>query len=101
MKTKEKAKFETGNFCTTHGVYEEMGERPNFASFVQESLFKHITGDWGDVHPDDKELNDLSIEEGSRILSVYTFKDGNTNTKIWIITEADRSATTVLFPNEY
>ena len=59
---------------------------------------RHITGDWGEVPPEDAQENELSVKEGYRILSAYTVGDG---VKIWIITEADRSATTFLLPDDY
>lgn len=61
-------------------------------------LARHITGDWGDLSDADKRENELSVREGFRILSAYTLSTG---VKIWIITEADRSATTFLLPEEY
>ncbi|MEY3546399.1 MAG: hypothetical protein RLZZ313_760 [Verrucomicrobiota bacterium] len=65
---------------------------------VQEALRRHATGDWGDLSPEDRQENDLSAREGFRILSAYTDTQG---TKFWIITEADRSSTTVLLPEDY
>jgi hypothetical protein len=65
---------------------------------VQEALRRHATGDWGDLSPEDRQENDLSAREGFRILSAYTDTQG---TKFWIITEADRSVTTVLLPEDY
>lgn len=61
-------------------------------------LARHLSGDWGEVAAEDREENRLSIEQGFRVLSAYTLTTG---VKIWIITEADRSATTVLLPEEY
>lgn len=61
-------------------------------------LHRHVTGDWGDITEEDKEMNESSLRKGYRILSAYHLKDG---TKIWVITEADRSATTLLLPSEY
>jgi hypothetical protein len=65
---------------------------------VQQALRRHATGDWGDLSPEDRQENDLSAREGFRILSAYTDTQG---TKFWIITEADRSGTTVLLPEDY
>jgi len=75
-----------------------MQEYPHFAEFVNEALRRHARGDWGDVGKEDKQENDLSLKEGYRLLSAY---EARSLPKIRIITEADRSATTVLFPNEY
>lgn len=63
-----------------------------------ELLRRHITGDWGDLFDEDKRLNDEALEHGGRILSAYVLADGQ---KVWILTEADRSATTILTPDEY
>lgn len=62
------------------------------------ALSRHIAGDWGDVNEADRRENDLSVENGLRLLSAYRDRKG---TKFWIITEADRSATTVLLPEDY
>jgi hypothetical protein len=61
-------------------------------------LLRHICGDWGDVCPEDWQQNDLSVASGLRVLSVYTMPD---RTKVWVITEWDRSVTTVLLPDDY
>ena len=65
---------------------------------VPEAIARHAAGDWGEVCDADKRENELSVEQGFRILSVYHDRNG---TKFWIITEADRSATTVLLPEDY
>lgn len=60
-------------------------------------LARHLTGDWGDVPPEDARANDEAITRGGRLLSSYAVGDQ----RIWVITEADRSATTFLLPEEY
>ena len=60
-------------------------------------LIRHQSGDWGDVPPEDAKENELSVNEGFRILSSYTIGDE----RLWVITEADRSVTTILRPDEY
>lgn len=65
---------------------------------ADEFLARHVSGDWGELGAADCDENELSLREGFRILSAYTLQTG---VKIWIITEADRSATTVLLPEEY
>ena len=60
-------------------------------------LLRHETGDWGDVCADDARANDRTLDAGARVLSAYETPGG----RVWIITEADRSATTVLLPSEY
>jgi hypothetical protein len=62
-------------------------------------LSRHQSGDWGDVDAQDRKENQLSLEHGFRLMSVYTLSI--TGVKIWIITEADRSSTCVLLPEEY
>jgi hypothetical protein len=61
-------------------------------------LSRHLLGDWGDLGEEDKKENEFSVLNNFRILSAYTL---TTSVKIWIITEADRSATTILLPEEY
>ena len=61
-------------------------------------LVRHNRGDWGELDDGDKRMNDLAVQAGERILSAYHLSDG---TKIWIITEADRSSTCILLPEEY
>ncbi|MEK6289847.1 MAG: hypothetical protein V4793_00430 [Paraburkholderia tropica] len=62
-------------------------------------LARHIHGDWGDLSVEDIAANDLALLIGKRLLSSYPLPDGQG--KVWIITEADRSATTILLPEEY
>ena len=61
-------------------------------------LSRHVTGDWGDLESADRAENELSLREGFRLLSAYALPDG---TRLWIITEADRSCSTLLLPEEY
>jgi hypothetical protein len=61
-------------------------------------LMRHASRDWGEIPPEDWEENEFSIERDLRVLSAYTLRNG---IKIWIITEADRSVTTILLPDEY
>lgn len=62
------------------------------------ALGRHARGDWGECGKEDWEENELSLREGFRLLSVYHDRAG---TKFWIITEADRSVTTILLPEDY
>jgi hypothetical protein len=71
---------------------EDAGQHPG------ELLARHVTGEWGNLCDEDKAENELSVEQGFRILSAYELQTG---TKVWVITEADRSATTFLLPEEY
>ena len=61
-------------------------------------LARHQRGDWGEVRPEDATENDFSVTHGFRVLSAYALRDG---TRICVLTEADRSATTILLPDEY
>jgi hypothetical protein len=87
-------KFRLGRLMWTIGADELFGM---FRPAVVEALRRHSEGDWGDVCEEDKKLNDAALENGTRVLSAYTVAD----TRIWIITEADRSVTTILLPEEY
>ena len=62
------------------------------------AVTRHSLADWGEVCMHDKRANDLALENGGRLFSTY--RDANSQ-KFWVITEADRSCTTVLFPEEY
>ena len=87
--------FSLGRLLATPGALkalEQSGEE------ALPYLLRHARGDWGVVCDEDKRLNDEALKDGERLVSAYELKDG---TKIWVITEADRSATTVLMPDEY
>ena len=90
--------FETGKIVVTRGVVDAMVKQKGFAAFVCRSMARHRRGDWGDLSSDDKFENELSLDQGFRLLSAYETRG---LPRIRIITEADRSATTVLFPEEY
>lgn len=92
------AQFTTGQFIWTRGVNDRVATDEKFAEHVFDSFLRHKSCDWGDVCEEDKGANAHALIEGSRILSSY---GKGTDQHIWIITEADRSATTVLFPSEY
>ena len=85
--------FELGNIYATPGAMEAI---PNF-EFVT-ALTRHHNGDWGEVCKEDWESNNEALELGFRLLSSYSTLEG---VRFWIITEADRSATTILLPEEY
>jgi hypothetical protein len=61
-------------------------------------LARHVSGDWGDLCSEDRRANNQALRQGNRILSVYHTANA---VKLWIITEADRSHTTILLPDEY
>ena len=75
---------------------EEKGYQPG-ESYL-DFLARHVTGDWGELDDEDKAQNDFSVKNNLRILSAYTLQTGE---RIWLITESDRSATTILLPSEY
>ena len=95
--------FRTGQIVASRGVYDLACQNADFAQFVQKSLNRHVKGDWGDMDGEDKETNDQALKQSARLLSAYNddrFPKHGVAT-IWIITEADRSSTTILFPDEY
>ena len=88
-------KFSLGRIVATPGAVAALasaGQHPH------ELLSRHTQGDWGEVPEEDRQENEWSLREGFRMLSVYHTRLGE---RIWIITEADRSATTLLLPSEY
>ena len=91
-------KFPMGQIVLTKEVYRWTVTNGEFAHFVTSSLKRHARGDWGNLCQEDRGQNELALREGNRLLSAYEHWRFS---KIWIITEADRSVTTVLFPEEY
>jgi len=85
-----------GRVLATPGAVAAFARTPTVG--VWDYLRRHLTGDWGDVDREDWAANDRAVQDGTRVLSAYALPDG---TKIWIITEADRAATTILLPDEY
>ncbi len=91
-------KFKLGRLVMTGGVNDRVAGDIQFSKFMLDSLRRHARGDWGDMVKEDKEENELALRQGNlRVFSAYESNE----TKIWIITEADCSATTILFPEEY
>jgi hypothetical protein len=88
-------KFSLGRVFLTNGAKEALNESNQSAN---EFLSLHQTGNWGIVGKEDAEENEFSLKNGFRLLSAYKTSK---NLKLWIITEADRSSTTVLLPSEY
>ena len=94
-----KMRFNLGKLVCTMGVSDAMNDNPKFVEFVNCSLARHINCDWGDLCDEDKEMNNSALVNGDdRLFSRYDFGNG---VSIYIITEWDRSYTTVLFPDEY
>jgi hypothetical protein len=87
--------FEPGQIVATPGALaalKKAGQQPG------EFLTRHINRDWGDLDEEDRKENEYSLERGFRLLSAYKTNAGD---RLWIITEADRSVTTLLLPEEY
>ena len=85
--------FPLGNVYQTPGVLEAIPSED-----VLRALARHQSGDWGDLGDEDKRENEFSLGYPLRLLSAY---HAQTGVKFWVITEADRSSTTVLLPSEY
>ena len=91
--------FALGRIVATPGAIERM-ER--YGIDPAELLRRHHGGDWGDIHPEDRGLNEEALVTGARIFSVYGKYEGGEDRRIWVITEADdRSSTCLLLPEEY
>ena len=93
-------KFPLGHVVATPGAIEAMEEAGQPPAYF---LDRHVAGDWGEVSPDDWQLNDDALRDGSRVLSAYRTLKG---VKLWVITEetddnGHREATTLLLPDEY
>jgi hypothetical protein len=93
MNTVERRSFPLGRVVATPNALETIP-----SDEVMKALGRHAACDWGDVGPADCKENELSLREGFRLLSVYHTAGG---VKFWVITEADRSVTTVLLPEDY
>lgn len=95
----EKVKFRTGRLVATRAVADRIEEDPSFYSFCALSIDRHFKGDWGELDEEDKRLNDEALTIGERLLSKFVFF--KTGEEIFIITERDRSVTTILYPSDY
>ncbi|MEQ6475563.1 type I restriction endonuclease subunit M [Comamonas sp. wu1-DMT] len=102
-------RFSLGQLVATPGAMELL-EQTGFSALALISC--HSQGSWGDCCDEDKETNELAIRQGMRVMSVYRLVDAETLLQtpldkrsslptLWIITEADRSVTTLLLPSEY
>jgi hypothetical protein len=87
--------FDLGQLVATPGALAALEKTGQSATDV---LSRHVRGDWGDLSKEDKDENQFSLQKGFRLLSSYHTTAGD---KIWVITEADRSYTTLLLPEEY
>ena len=97
--TVPKGKFSLGQMVMTSGVYERCQRDADFNLFVIKSLERHAKGDWGSMSLEDKRENEFALIAGN--LRLFSSYEQEGFPKIWIITEADRSVTTILFPEEY
>jgi hypothetical protein len=88
-------KFPLGNVYATPGCLEALRQS---GDELLPYLIRHVAGDWGEVGKEDWNANEESLRIGERLLSVYRMSNG---TKFWVLTERDRSVTTVLLPSEY
>lgn len=86
-------KFEVGQLGMTPGVQELIPMKE-----VEIALGRHAFGDWGNICGEDKSQNEWALKNEARLMSVYESESGEA---FWIITEADRSSTTILLPSEY
>ncbi len=93
--SERKPLFSLGQIVGTPGAIEALGQAEQEAI---ELLARHVTGDWGELDEEDKRENELSLKQGYRLMSAYTL---DTGVEVWVITEWDRSVTTLLLPSEY
>jgi len=89
-------KFPLGRIVGTPGALDALKEAGVLPAWA---LDRHVSGDWGDVCHEDRQANEEALREGLRLLSAYRLPE--TGVKLWVITEWDRSATTLLLPEEY
>jgi len=86
-------RFQLGKVLATPGALEAIPMEE-----MRHALGRHWSGDWGDLEQEDRDANDRALEEGSRLFSAYKSSSAQV---FWVITEADRSVSTVLLPEEY
>lgn len=105
-------KEDLGQLVATQAVADLQKDNKDFSKFLNSCVVRYLNEDWGDLDAEDKEANTNAVESGDdRILASYEFpldaswktlnSWGEQENKIWIITEWDRSVTTILFPGEY
>ena len=87
------SKFPLGRVVATPGAYDALTPLD-----IKRGIFFHSQADWGDITKGEKEANDRALDEGGWLRSAHVAENG---TRFLVITEADRSATTVLLPDEY
>ena len=97
-------KFELGRTIVTARIWYAMEIVKGFSEFVEASMLRYVRNDWGDLCDEDKALDDESVNNEGRLLAAYNLPNDlkfDGEEKIWIVTECDRSVTTVLFPSDY
>ncbi len=87
------SKFPIGQLVVTAGAKEVLSHHD-----FETAMNSHASGEWGDLDKEDRKANDQALERGGRLLSAYESEHGG---RFYIITEADRSYTTILLPEEY
>ena len=100
-----------GQIVATRGVANVMAENSPFAGFTADALHRYMMKDFGDICEEDQAVNDDALKFGNRVMAVYNLPEeikefaknqfGGQEDRLWIITEADRSVTTLLFSSEY
>lgn len=86
-------KFVLGHIVATPNALNQIPKEE-----IEKALVRHASGDWGNLDPEDLQTNERALKHGGRLFSEY---HSSQNVKFWIITECDRSATTILLPEEY
>ena len=89
--------FELGVCVVTQGIHQLQKSAVDTDKYLRPLITRHLNGDWGDTPVEDKMLNDEATKDKGRIMSSYLFN----GKVVWVITEADRSVTTILLPSEY
>ena len=89
-----RARFEMGEIVITPDADFSLAVR---GRHPVQLLARHVEGNWGNIHEHDKEENEQSADQGGRIFSAYDIEDG----RFYVVTECDRSVTTILLPHEY
>ena len=100
-----KKTFPLGRVVATRRVWELINSDELFSNFVSICMSRYIACDWGALDPEDWQLNDESVDGEGRLLASYPLPedifDVGSDDRLWIITEEDRSVTTILFPGDY
>lgn len=92
MSIRRRVRFPLGEVCATAHVLASVS-----MADIAHAVSRHQLGDWGEMDATDKKANDVALRNGGHLLSLYS---GRSGVKFWIITEPDRSATTILLPSE-